>query len=619
MKKIAILTAYTDKNNWTHTETCDFTQVASKNHIDYCYIHNYTYLCELFKEVDYIGYHPTWVKIFALKKHLGSYDYVVWIDSDCVFTNNGISIESLIDNSEVSLILAKSEKDFNTNIVWTGITTGFMVFKNDEFSHKLLDVLLQNANNYKQDYFHEQSVLDNYLRDVGYYNNIPELLDKTETDLESITTVQNLSFLPYEYHRCINDGKYKFLYHAGGNSLTKKERLSSVLNGVGIKFGIYTSFYNCEEFVENAFKQIESLNYENFEWHITDDFSDDKTKDLIKDRITKSPISHKIKFYEQSLKKQMYWAPNEFFDKSFEWIVLMDADDEVDSDFLKIYNSTINENNDVVLVSSDFHKVDYPENRLHSISYIINDEPISSKIKRYHPACDYLNNTSYSCFGTLRAFKNLKEIEFEISDRMAGAEDSYHVFWVNSYGKYLHIPRPLYKWNKHQNSESHSKNIISNFNGNFEISLNKLNSSDFGVDTTYNDLYIETCALGSYEFGKLKGKSVSLWTKSLNETQTKKLTNLYVDCKLNLNKDLADIHVVCLNNITERKLMDIVKNNKNSTILLYYQNTKLHLTNEEKDEELNTQLNKYSDILRSNYIGFAWWSYIRHFKIIINN
>jgi glycosyltransferase involved in cell wall biosynthesis len=47
-----------------------------------------------------------------------------------------------------------------------------------------------------------------------------------------------------------------------------------------IKFGLYTSFYNNEKFVNQSFDNIESINYENFEWHITDDFSSDNTKEL---------------------------------------------------------------------------------------------------------------------------------------------------------------------------------------------------------------------------------------------------------------------------------------------------------------------------------------------------
>jgi glycosyltransferase involved in cell wall biosynthesis len=381
-----------------------------------------------------------------------------------------------------------------------------------------------------------------------------------------------------------------------------------------IKFGIYTSFYNCEKFVDSAFSQIENLNYENFEWHITDDFSNDNTKELVLQRLKKSPIKNKIHYYEQKLKKEMYWAPNEFFDESFDWIVLVDVDDEIDPNCLQIYNHLIKDE-DITLISSDFHKYNYENNTLHSISYILNDEPITQKIKRYHPSCDYLNNINYSCFGHLRAFRNLPEIHFEVKNRLAGAEDSYHIFWCNSYGKYLHIPRSLYKWNLHNESESHRPDIIPDFNGNFDIALNKLKQCDYGVNTQYNDIYIETCALGSYDFGKISENSVSLWTRELTNEQKQKLTNLYFDCNLKFNDTDAQIHIVCLNYFSQNGLNRILDNYNNESMLFYYQNQKKHFDNTEKDTELNEKFDYYLNTIQQRISGFSWWKYIRHFII----
>ena len=124
-----------------------------------------------------------------------------------------------------------------------------------------------------------------------------------------------------------------------------------------IKFGIYTSFYNCERFVDAIFSSIEMLNYDNFEWHITDDYSKDNTKSLVLDRLEQSPLKHKIVYYEQSEKKQMYWKPNEYFDETCDWIILVDGDDDFDKNFLNVYNSFLYKRDDVSLVSSDCFKL----------------------------------------------------------------------------------------------------------------------------------------------------------------------------------------------------------------------------------------------------------------------
>jgi len=380
-----------------------------------------------------------------------------------------------------------------------------------------------------------------------------------------------------------------------------------------LKFGIYTTFYNCERFVDKIFTSIEMLNYDNFEWHITDDYSTDNTKNLVLERLDKSSLKHKIIYYEQSEKKQMYWKPNEFFDETFDWIILVDGDDDFDKNFLNVYNTFLYGRDDISLVSSDCFKLYEETKSLHSISYLLNDDIISNKINRYHPSCDYLNNISYSCFGLLRGFKNIIP-SFDVDDMLACAEDSYHVFWANSFGKYLHIPRPLYVWNLRDDSESHSKSIPPNFNANFNGALTKLKQSDGGVDKMFNDIYVETSTLGSYDFKDLKGKKVSLWTRVLSQGQKETLQSLYYDIDLVFNDDTAEIHLYSLNYYNDSDLDSVLQKTKGKQMMFYYQNQNYHETSDQKDNELQTQLKKYISVI-GKHTGYGWWTYIRHFII----
>jgi hypothetical protein len=334
---------------------------------------------------------------------------------------------------------------------------------------------------------------------------------------------------------------------------------------------------------------------------------------MILDRLENSILKNKIKYYEQTEKKQMYWKPNLFFDSSFDWVVLVDADDDFDKNFLNVYNTFLEGREDLTIVSSDCFKLYEETKSLHSISYLLNDDVISSKIKRYHPSCDYLNNLSYSCFGLLRGFKNIIP-SFDVEDMLACAEDSYHVFWSNSYGTYLHIPRPLYVWYLRDDSESHSKSVPPNFNDNFNIALNKLNKSDGGVDKTFNELYVETSTLSSYGVEKLTNKNVSLWTRTLPQGQQELLKKLYYDVNLTFNDSNSDIHLMSLNYLNTELLENIIPKLNGKEIVFYYQNQKYHLTNEEKDNELKTQLDNFIPTI-SKYRGFSWWTYIRHFII----
>jgi hypothetical protein len=334
---------------------------------------------------------------------------------------------------------------------------------------------------------------------------------------------------------------------------------------------------------------------------------------LVLERLEKSPLKNKISYYEQSEKKQMYWKPNEFFDETFDWIILVDADDDFDKNFLNVYNTFLFGKDEVSLVSSDFFKINESDNSRHSISYVINNDIISNKINQYHPSCDYLNNVSYSCFGHLRGFKNIIP-SFDVDDMLACAEDSYHIFWSNSFGKYLHIPRPLYIWYLREDSESHRKTIPKNFNDNFNIALNKLNQNDGGIDKMFNDIYVETSTLGSYDAKNMKGKKVSLWTRVLSQGQKETLQHLYYDIDLVFNNIDSEIHLFSLNYYNENNLDKILQKIKGKEMMFYYQNQNYHETNEQKENELDFQLNKYLNTI-GKHTGYSWWKYIRHFII----
>jgi hypothetical protein len=146
------------------------------------------------------------------------------------------------------------------------------------------------------------------------------------------------------------------------------------------------------------------------------------------------------------------------------------------------------------------------------------------------------------------------------------------------------------------------------------LRLNKLKQSDGGIDMSFNDIYIETSTLGSYEVDNLKGKKVSLWTRNLSERQKQLMTKLYYDSDLVFNEKDAEIHLFSLNYFNENNLDTILESIKGKKMLFYYQNQNYHETNEEKNQELQNQVNKYINVI-GKHTGYSWWTYIRHFII----
>lgn len=67
-----------------------------------------------------------------------------------------------------------------------------------------------------------------------------------------------------------------------------------------------------------------------------------------------------------------------------------------------------------------------------------------------------------------------------------------------------------------------------------------------------------------------------------------------------------------LNKDGVEELRDLEEEGKK--IWFYYQNQNIHENNQEKDIELDNQLNKYLRVI-SHHTGYSWWKYIRHFII----
>jgi len=229
MKHIAIITSYTDSIKWGNYGKCDYCDLCSFNHHEYANKHGYSYIKKIVYNEDYKDWHPTWIKIDVIKTYLPIFDYVVWIDADAVFVNQDLTIESLIEEN-IDLILPKLEIDKTTRNVWTNTTTGFMIWKNSVWSMDILNKLWFEPNNFKFDFFHEQSRLDELLKSNFEVFGGDNILNKDALDLEHPIKLNNIKILPYSYHRYWDDNEIKYVYHAGGDTPTKMKRIKKVLN-----------------------------------------------------------------------------------------------------------------------------------------------------------------------------------------------------------------------------------------------------------------------------------------------------------------------------------------------------------------------------------------------------
>lgn len=386
------------------------------------------------------------------------------------------------------------------------------------------------------------------------------------------------------------------------------------------KFAIYTSFYKSERYIDQIYDNLMSINYSNWTWFVTDDFSPDNTKSKLLDKIKGND---KIVYLEQQYKKQMYWKPNSMIPSDFEYILLVDSDDLVDSNILTVYNHFFKKYPDVTLISCDYKKINEIDNQVHSIGFVKNDDILYKKLEHYHPNIDYLNNLNYYCLGHGRCFKNLKELNFEINDFDACAEDSYHTMYSNAFGKWLHIPRNLYKWSYRTDSESHSV-VKSNFNGNFDIAYEKCKNNPYEPIYDYNECYKEFNSLIFFDINTLN-KNICLISPILSNNQKNKIKEVYLDKNIDFNKYSGfEQYSVILNYFESEDglhelLTQLKLNNNKLHLKMYYLNENVHSNHNVKDSFLNQKLNKFESIISMHFTNISYYYYIRHliFTVII--
>ncbi len=79
--------------------------------------------------------HSSYAKLPVVRAHIEKYDYVVYIDSDCCFTNFSVSVENIIERYNNSNIIFQSAAPFHPPLP----CAGFFIIKNNAENIAVLD------------------------------------------------------------------------------------------------------------------------------------------------------------------------------------------------------------------------------------------------------------------------------------------------------------------------------------------------------------------------------------------------------------------------------------------------------------------------------------------------
>lgn len=179
---------------------------------------------------------------------------------------------------------------------------------------------------------------------------------------------------------------------------------------------IITSFYNAEEFLDYAIKSVCNQTQRNFTYYVTDDFSDDNTKEKLLDWCKRDS---RIKYVDQEYKQHMYWNPQHFVDTDAEFFIILDGDDTLTPNAVELISNVFVNNSSVGIVHT---------NSLFYHGHISNNEFDRPRYVSLYPFFDdwlsfhqhYMNNLDYrfgETWGGLRCYRNYKELRsFDFRD-----------------------------------------------------------------------------------------------------------------------------------------------------------------------------------------------------------
>ena len=381
------------------------------------------------------------------------------------------------------------------------------------------------------------------------------------------------------------------------------------------RFALCTSFFNAEEYVYPLYENIKKLDYDNWNWFICDDFSSDSTLEKL-EKI--SADDERIFIITEPKKKEFFWQTNKFIPEEFDFIVTVENDDAIAFNALTVYDQVIRKNPGAVILTSDFHKTKEIDGSLHSISMVMNDKELISKIERFHPEIDYLNNYNYYPFGHLRCYKNIKGMEFPIKDFDDIIDDSYKVMFMSGMGKWIHVPRNLYTWNLREKSASHN-NYNPSFNNNFDDAYGKMKENTVDPFYGYFSIFPELNSLLGFPINSLSGKKISILSRMIiSKPEIEKIKDLYFDCSISINSlEDFDFLALVLNYFDEEKslneILEKIKNKKNnSDVLFYYFDQNFHSSDEDLNFYMEEKFNYFYAQVSNHFREFRFFRYFRH-------
>jgi glycosyltransferase involved in cell wall biosynthesis len=381
-----------------------------------------------------------------------------------------------------------------------------------------------------------------------------------------------------------------------------------------MKFTIYTSFYNYLDAADDLCSAVINQTYPNWEWIITDDFSDNKEvskklKDLKK-------RDNRIKIIKTEWKKQYYYnIPIEH--SSGDIIVKLDSDDIPSIKLLEIYKYNYEKFPDVISIgcSSIFRK------------NVHNGDIVGAKYINYGKTSNFFESSKKeipSIVGDARSYRinKLKNNGIFVSEndfKFQRGEDVHKSWIIEEWGNFMALPRVLYHYTMRDNSNSggltvntllaretneNQKKFFDEYHNtrNSVVNRNELISIEKYYDYSFN--HLKNFYFSGLE-NEFKKSSIEYWSDSLYIEDIKKINDMYPDHNVDYNKVINNPNYLVIDGVDNIGIIN--KSLKDRKI----KDCKIVITTD------NNNLEQFSNKIKS--MGYGYWFNVFYYTSFIIN
>ena len=203
---------------------------VEKNIRKYCELHGYDLHID-YEEKFSNGKPAQWQKIRAARELLDThkYDWIFYLDTDCLIMNPNIKLESFIDDDCSFIVPKHSIKAVDTPISEGNIISSQFFVRNDECGIDILDEIWLAQGNYKiEEFDYEGRQIRMIINDNKYGDRIKLIEEKR---LNTFWYVNN-PFMVFSF-KGINDNIWQegdFIVHVTGYKTEERVRILSDLN-----------------------------------------------------------------------------------------------------------------------------------------------------------------------------------------------------------------------------------------------------------------------------------------------------------------------------------------------------------------------------------------------------